>query len=212
LKGVIFLFRKQQKICGLILAAGLSSRMEDFKPLMSLNGRTLIENAVSSVLDGGARSVVVVTGYRGIELKALLQSCYGDQVIIAENHNYAMTDMMHSIKIGCQALPSCDAFFLLPGDMPLVGQSTFHKLLVARPKEKVSVVFPTLGGYRKHPVLIDVRLIPDILAFEDNGGLRQLWKKHEELIRTVPVEDKGVWIDLDTQNDYQVCKLAYERL
>jgi len=204
------LFYCRQKICGLILAAGLSSRMGEFKPLMPLRGKTLIENTVSSVLNGGAQSVVVVTGYRGTEVEALLQRRYGERVRFARNPEFAETDMMRSIQIGCLALPSCDAFFLMPGDMPVVGRTTFQKLLMARPTDALSVVFPTLGGYRKHPPLVDARLIPEILAFRDSGGLRRLWRQHEELILTVPVDDEGVWVDLDTQRDYQVCRQTYE--
>ena len=91
--------------------------------------------------------------------------------------------MMRSIQIGCLALPSCDAFFLMPGDMPVVGRTTFQKLLMARPTDALSVVFPTLGGYRKHPPLVDARLIPEILAFRDSGGLRRLWRQHDHLCK-----------------------------
>lgn len=197
-------------ICGLILAAGLSMRMGDFKPLMPLGGKTLIEHAVDSILSGGAGQVVVVTGFRGEELGALLRRRYGGEVVLAENPAYAQTDMLESIRIGCRALPPCDAFFLLPGDMPVVRRSTFQKLLAARPVDQVSIVFPTLEGYRKHPPLIDGRLIPEILAFHGNGGLRQLWGQHEDLIRTVPVDDEGVWVDLDTPADYQSCREKLE--
>lgn len=206
---MFFLLRKKQKICGLILSAGLSTRMGDFKPFLTLKSITIIENTINSVLNGGAHSVVVVTGYRGDEVKALLQSRYGEQVIIAENSDYANTDMLHSIKVGCKALPPCDAFFLLPGDMPFVRKSTFSKLLSARPIERISVVFPTLHGFRKHPPLVDTRLIPDIIAFQEKGGLRQLWKQHDEWVLSIPVEDEGIWIDLDTQEDYKECRLTY---
>lgn len=210
MEGVVFLSDTQHSICGLILAAGLSSRMGDFKPLMPFRGKTLIENTVSSVLGGGAQSVVVVTGFRGEELETLLRCRYGDRVLFARNYDFAETDMMHSIQIGCRALPLCEAFFLLPGDMPVVQRTTFHKLIQARPANAVSVVFPTLGGYRKHPPLVDVRLIPNILAFDGEGGLRRLWQQHKELVYTVPVDDDGVWIDLDTQHDYQKCRRTYE--
>lgn len=201
----------QQKINSLILAAGLSSRMGDFKPLMPFRGKTLIENTIDSVLLGGAQTAVVVTGYRGDELEAFLKSRYGKQVSFVRNPHYEETDMMESIQIGCLALPVCDAFFLLPGDMPVIHQSTFSKLKKARCADTVSVVIPTLEGYRKHPPLIDARLIPDILSFQGDGGLRQLWQQLGDRIQTVPVDDEGVWVDLDTQQDYQICRKNYER-
>ena len=68
---------KNTTICGLILVAGLSSRMGDFKPLLPLCGKTLIENTVDSMLRGGAEKIVVVTGYRGNEVEEILRNgCY----------------------------------------------------------------------------------------------------------------------------------------
>ena len=45
-----------RRIGGLILTAGLSSRMGDFKPLMPLRDKTLIENSIDSMLLCGIRS------------------------------------------------------------------------------------------------------------------------------------------------------------
>lgn len=89
--------------------------------------------------------------------------------------------------------------------MPVVKKNTFLKLLKARPDDRPSVLFPTLGGYRKHPPLIDYRFRDMILEFEGDGGLRQIWKQQEESIIHVPVDDDGVWMDLDTMEDYEVC-------
>ena len=201
---------QEKTICGLILAAGLSSRMGDFKPLMPFRGKTLIENTIDSVLQSGAKQVVVVTGHRAEDLEPTLEAAYGNRVILTRNHEYATTDMLHSIRTGCKAIPECEAFFLLPGDMPVVRPSTFQKILACR-DDSVSVIFPTLDGYRKHPPLVDYRLIPEILAFGGDGGLRQFWNEREAIIRTVSVDDAGVWMDLDTREDYKKCKEQYEK-
>lgn len=202
---------RRETVRALILAAGLSKRMGEFKPLLPLRGRTVIENSVGSVLSGGAETAVVVTGCRADEVESVLRDAFGDRVSFVRNEEYASTEMMRSVQIGAAALPECDAFFLLPGDMPVVAPDTFDRLLAAREREKAPVVFPTLDGYRKHPPLIDARLIPAITAFDGDGGLRELWKRYESAIRTVAVEDAGVWIDLDTRPAYQKCRQKYER-
>ena len=200
-----------ETIRALILAAGLSRRMGEFKPLLPLRGRTVIENTVESVLSGGAESAVVVTGYRADEVEGVLRGAFGGRVAFARNEEYASTDMMRSIQIGAAALPACDAFFLLPGDMPVVARGTFDKLLAFREREQAPAIFPTLDGYRKHPPLIDARLISAICAFDGDGGLRGLWQRYESDIRTVAVDDAGVWVDLDTRAAYQECRRNYER-
>ena len=201
---------QEETICGLVLAAGLSRRMGEFKPLLPFRGKTLIENTIDSILSGGAHQVVVVTGYRAEELEPILEERYGDRVVIARNADFTSTDMLHSIRVGCRAMPECGAFFLLPGDMPVVGENTFRRVLTQR-DGTLSVIFPTLDGYRKHPPLVDSRLIPQILDFSGDGGLRRFWTEQESIIRTVSVDDAGVWVDLDTREDYRKCKEKYEK-
>ena len=201
---------QEETICGLVLAAGLSRRMGDFKPLLPFRGKTLIENTIDSILSSGAHQVVVVTGHRADELEAVLREKYEGRVILTRNHEFATSDMLHSIQIGCAAMPECDAFFLLPGDMPVVEPITFQKVLAQR-DGTLGVIFPTLDGFRKHPPLVDYRLIPQILGFHGEGGLRRFWQEQEHLIRTVAVDDAGVWMDLDTQEDYKKCKEKYEK-
>ena len=200
----------QTAVCALILAAGLSRRMGEFKPLLPLRGKTLIENSVGSVLSGGADIACVVTGYRAEDVERTLSRAFGARVCFVRNKAYAKTDMMHSIRLGTAALPLCDAFFLLPGDMPVVAQSTFKRLLDARKQEPAAIIFPTLDGYRKHPPLIDARLRDEICSFSGEGGLREFWKTREGEIRTVPVDDAGVWVDVDTPTDYRRCRQKYE--
>ncbi|MBQ7529865.1 nucleotidyltransferase family protein [bacterium] len=200
----------REKVCALILVAGLSKRMGDFKPLMALRGRTVIENTISSALEGGVDKVVLVTGCHAEEVEDIVYRSFGDKVECVRNEEYASSDMIHSIKIGVRALPECGAFFLLPGDMPVVSSLTFRKLLEARRKNKFSVIFPSLDGYRKHPPLIDSSLISEIISFSGKGGLRMLWKLHEGDVSVVDVDDAGVWVDLDTSDDYQKCRETYE--
>jgi CTP:molybdopterin cytidylyltransferase MocA len=197
---------ENNKICGVILAAGMSTRMGTFKPLLPLKGKTVIENTIDSMLSGGAESVVIVVGYRGEELVDLIdrkyKDKYRDKIIVAWNYEYETTDMLYSLQIGVRSLPECDGFFLLPADMPLISTSTFIKVLETWKIGGYDVVFPTLDGHRKHPPLVASRLIPEILDFHGDGGVRELWKRHEAMIGTVEVLDRGVWIDLDTPKDY----------
>lgn len=200
------------RIGGLVLAAGLSSRMGDFKPLMPLRDKTLIENTIDSLLLCGVNPVVVVLGYRGQEIEKILRSRYiGDVLTLVYNEDFSNTDMLASIKIGLSSMPPCDSFFLLPGDMPVVAKETFLALYNARKRKEPAIIFPTLDGYRKHPPLIDSRFIPEILNYHGSEGLRGFWKLHEEAIVTVPVDDVGCWTDLDTFTQYVRCVQKYQK-
>lgn len=193
-------------INGLILAAGLSSRMGELKMLMPLRGKTVLENTIDSMLLAGVEQIVIVLGYRGQELEELLKKRYvGNRFIIVYNERYAETDMLTSLKIGLAAMPECQAFFLLPGDMPMIDKDTYLAIYKAIPQESDFIVFPLLQGYRKHPPLIASSFIKEILHFNGRDGLRGFWRLHEESVHTVDVDDLGCWTDLDTRDQYQNC-------
>ena len=99
------------KIGALILAAGLSSRMDEFKPLLEVEGKSLIENAIALFKDTGIEEIVTVVGYRAETLIPIIETASSRYVV---NENY-QAGMFSSIQKGVVELKdACDAFFLLP--------------------------------------------------------------------------------------------------
>ncbi|MGV8982441.1 nucleotidyltransferase family protein [Clostridium sp.] len=188
---------------GIILAAGLSSRMGKFKPLLKFKEKTMIEHSIDSMFNAGVNGVSVVLGYHGQEVEFLLRNKYDpSQLLVVYNKNYEETDMLASVKIGISALNSCDAFYILPGDMPAISTKTFLLVNDVMAKTNAMVVFPTIDGHYKHPPLISWRCVEYIQKFNGEGGLRELWKHFENQIATVPVYDPGCMMDADTVEDY----------
>ena len=56
-----------------IAAAGLSSRMRDFKPLLCLGSSTVIGHTIDALRTAGAAPIVVVTGYQSAVLERHLR-------------------------------------------------------------------------------------------------------------------------------------------
>lgn len=198
------------KISGLILAAGMSSRMGNFKPLLKINNKTMIEHSIDNMLAAGVEDIVLVLGYRGNEIEEVLKfhGYSNKKVQVIYNEKYDTTEMLDSVKIGLNKIRKCDAFFLLPGDMPAINPYTFLKIIdkLRYSENKLKIVFPTIEGYKKHPPLISKAYIYDILNFESDGGLRELWKNFQSNILTIPVDDTGCTIDVDTKIQYkEVC-------
>lgn len=198
------------RINGLIVAAGISSRMGGFKPILPLRGKTIIENSIDSMLVAGVSKIVLVTGYHSEELERIVNDRYiGDTVICIRNPLYASTDMLTSIKVGLQVMPDCDAFYLLPGDMPVIQKDTYLAVYKKMIESEKDIVFPELDGTRKHPPLIRFTFQNEIMKYRGQGGLRELWKYHENDIVGVSVDDIGCWTDLDTYEQYIQCINQY---
>ncbi len=194
-------------INGLILVAGLSSRMKDFKPLMDLDGKPVIFHTIDSMLNANVNKIVLVLGYRGSDIEKIVSSFYDtNKIIFIYNSNFRTSDMLASIKIGLKVMPQCDAFYLLPGDMPVVSNEVFLSLAKCIQGRKRLIAFPSLNGYRKHPPLITGDLIEDILSFDKDGGLRKFFETITSNILTVKTNDIGCSLDLDTQDDFKNMK------
>jgi CTP:molybdopterin cytidylyltransferase MocA len=191
------------RLGGLVLAAGLSSRMGAFKPLMYIGGKTLIERTVESLFCGGAQVVTVVLGCRAGEIRKQLSRAFPtERVRFVLNPDYATTDMLTSIKKGVSALAPCDAFFLLPGDMPAVAESTMAALTVALARSDARIAMPTVDSRRKHPPLICASCSDDILSYDGECGLRGIWRSYEGRIAEVAVRDTGCLLDADKMEDF----------
>ena len=196
------------KTSAIILAAGLSSRMGDFKPLMKLKEKTVVENLIDSIIEAEIDEIIIVLGFRGKDVERHIKSNYKfhltlNKITFVYNEEYKETDMLTSIKIGIKSLSYCHGFYIIPGDMPAIKKDTFISLKNSMIKSKSEVVFATLNGYKKHPPLISYRFKDTILDYEGEGGLREIWKLYNINIKYVPVNDYGCAIDIDTKRDYE---------
>lgn len=184
---------------GIITAAGLSSRMGAFKPLLEINGLPMICHTVMSMKNAGLYPICVVTGYRGDEIKNALADY---DVIFAENENYASSDMLSSVKLGLVNVKNSDGFFLLPGDMPLISPKTFKAV---REKDG-SFVIPVLNGKNAHPPLIKKQCFDTVLSFSGDGGLPKALSSFEKTY--VEITDTGAGADADYMHEFEAVAKA----
>lgn len=112
-----------------IIAAGFSSRMNDFKPLMKIGGQTVAERIVSAVREavGNDADFVVVTGHNRAAMQQELSRLDVREVF---NENYEQ-GMFTSIQAGIRAVAGSgvDGLFLLPVDSPLISAGVIRKLM-----------------------------------------------------------------------------------
>lgn len=187
------------RIGAVVLAAGYASRMGSCKALLKLDGVPALEGVVRRLEAGGVTETVVVTGsYRDdVEAAAGELGC-----VTAYNADFDK-GMYSSVLAGVQALSDeVEAFLLLPVDIPLVRETTIRAIIESR-NAGLDVVYPAFLGKKGHPPLISRRLVPEILDFDGEGGLRVLLARHDGASRVLDVPDEGVVMDMDTPEDYR---------
>ncbi|MDY3619515.1 DVU_1551 family NTP transferase [Agathobaculum sp.] len=181
-----------------VLAAGLSSRMGAFKPLLPLGEGTLMESTVRRLIEGGAERVVVVTGSRARDVERAL---VGLPVRFAHNAAYEQTQMLDSAKIGLRALGDCEATLVLPADIPMFHPETLDALQKAREHTGADAVRPGMGGAHGHPLLLSSKAAAAVLAYDGTGGLKGALRLLR--LETCAVDDPGCLLDADTKEDYE---------
>lgn len=181
----------------IICAAGLSSRMRNFKPMLYIGDKSMIRLVVDSFQAAGIAPIVVVTGYKA---SCLRQHLEGTGVLFVHNENYAFTHMYDSLLIGLDALEGrCDRFFFTPADIPLFHTQSLQRLLE---RDEGPVSIPTFQGKSGHPVLIHSSCIPYLKQYDGRDGLRGALNGLTVPPARIEVEDEGILLDADNDNDY----------
>lgn len=194
------------RIAAVVLAAGLSSRMKFFKPMLELAGSTVIKKTIETLRLAAVAEIVVVTGYQGEQLAKHL---VGEDVTIVCNHEYQQGDMLSSAKLGLAAAQhNCDAVLLLPADIPLFSQQTIAALCSSMTNDPCDVVSPMCNGKKGHPILINCNIVDRLLAFSGENGLKGAIATLGFNQRLVEVDDRGVLLDADHPEDY-LCLQRY---
>ena len=144
---------------GVILAAGVSSRMGRFKPMLPIGNASFIKRLISQMRDVGIEEIVVVTGYRRDELTEHLA---GTGVLFVHNELFFASQMLDSVKLGIRKVrelfPEADRVLLSPADVVVSPRWIFEAVQLP----SADFVRPVYQGKSGHPVLIRRSLFPFI--------------------------------------------------
>ncbi len=185
------------KTGAVIVAAGMSSRMGAFKPMLQIGSISVAKRIVSTLQQAGAELVVVVTGNQADVLEKHLSR---SGVVFIRNEDYASTQMFDSAKIGLDYIKDkCERILFTPVDVPLFTARTVSELY----NSEADVVIPVCGGDEGHPLLMRSSAVPVILSNDGGGGLRGALNASGLQIEYIEVEDEGVLYDMDTPSDYE---------
>jgi molybdenum cofactor cytidylyltransferase len=195
--------RDQSRVAAVILAAGMSSRMGGAKQLLRLGEHTVLEHVLQNVRTSGVGDIVLVLGHAAETIR---------KSIDAKNLNIVVNDayregMGSSLRTGVSALPAeIDAAFIVLADQPFVQPSTLRLLTDRYRESNAQIVIPMYEGFRGNPVLLDRSVFPEVMALTGDIGCRAIFGNHLEGIVKVPVEDLGILLDVDRQEDFDRLK------
>lgn len=184
------------RVGAVITAAGMSSRMGDFKPLLKIGSMSIVRRIVATLRQAGVENIVMVTGYNA---EALERHLAGSGIVFLRNGDYEHTHMFDSAKIGLAYLADkCDRILFTPVDIPLFTAATVSALL----DSGAELACPVFDGQSGHPLLMSDYVAKRILADSGEGGMQGAITRCGVDMTDIIVDDEGILHDADTPQDY----------
>lgn len=190
----------------IILAAGMSTRMGEFKPLLQLGDKTLIEWVLSNhFLSNTGIETIVVTGHERDRLSALIP----EEVKVAINTDYK-SGRTGSVQCGLKALSKdkVEGAYIWPVDCPLIPCEVFDSLKNLHEGSGL-ICIPSYNHKRGHPPLIGADYFDVILNMGDDEPLRDLYREYENAIIHVEVDTESVLHNINISSDFDRLKDYY---
>lgn len=185
----------------IVLAAGQSARMGRPKQLLPLGDISLLNYCLRTAVKTSVGKVVVVLGAQVEPIQSQLE----DNSVIPVVHSDWAAGMGGSLAAGLryvlQVRPELDQVLISLGDLPLMDETHFQKLLETaddRPEGIIATQYESTQGV---PVLFKRPYFEKLLGLQGEGGAKGLLAKHSDDVCWV-TSDKP-YVDVDTPEDYQ---------
>ena len=201
--------------CGLILAAGESSRMGRDKALLpwppqpssSMAADTFLSAAIRLFLDH-VDEVLVVAGKNQAALAPIIYA-NGAALVINPDPDRGQ---FSSLQVGLQEVLNRgrDAAMVTLVDRPPVRPDTIEKLQAAFDSatarsgtvERKWAVIPEYEGQHGHPILLGREMLTAFLNAPESSNARDVEHANQSAIEYVPVDDPWVALNVDTPEQY----------
>jgi putative nucleotidyltransferase with HDIG domain len=190
---------RTSSISAVILAAGFSSRMKAFKPLLPVGGKPMVQRCIDLFSDNGITDIVVVTGHLREQLEPVLKDAGACPVF----HPGFASGMLGSIQQGVAHIrPGQEGFFLLPTDIPAIRQGTVARMIRQFQSDPLRIIMPCFNDLPGHPPLLPCDLKDRILSLEEPATLRDLMAAEKNRTVTLMMHDRGILMDADDRDGY----------
>lgn len=188
--------------CGVILAAGASSRMGREKALLPWHGSTFLESAIRT-LGPQTDMVLVVAGTNAERLRPIVDAA-GAFLVVNRNPERGQ---FSSLQVGVQEVLNRgrDAAIITLVDRPAPRPGTIRLLKSAflDSSSEIWAVVPQFDGRHGHPFVAGREMITAFLRAPLDSTAREVEHAHQGHIRYLDVDDPLVVLNVDTPEDYE---------
>jgi molybdenum cofactor cytidylyltransferase len=194
-------------VCGIVLAAGASTRMGRPKAALPLTDRadTFVRRLSGTCLQAGLPDVVVVSGAHDSAVRAALAPP-DRRVTVIEHAGWAegqLSSLVAGLQVATRVHPDLvEAAVVMLVDTPLVSPATVRAVVSAWRATRAPIVRPARGGEHGHPVLFDRAVFAALAAADVGVGAKAVVRAREREILNLSIDDEGAFLDVDTDVEY----------
>jgi len=179
----------------LLLCGGRSTRFGADKLMAEFHGAPLVAAAAANLREG-AGPVVAVIPLGSAALRRALERA-GCEILETDRTSRGLGA---SLAAGVESSASAAGWIVALGDMPRVTPATIRAVKEALEKG-ATIAAPFHDGGRGHPVGFSAPLREELLVLDGDVGARGILERHAKEITRVQVEDRGIFVDVDTPED-----------
>ena len=162
---------------GVIAAADKKSAF----PLHKIGDTTAVKRIVMNFQQAGIFPIVIVSGAEENEVRYQLSS---NGVVFLNANEANCLELFYSVKVGFSFLQDlCEKIVFTPVNSPMFSPSTLRSLMGS----EGDIISPSYNGSSGHPMVISDKVIPQILTYQGEHGLRG----------AVGTMDNRVWMDVE---------------
>lgn len=184
-------------IAGLLLAAGGARRFGAPKLIHHFRGTPIVRWSAEALAAATDALFVVVPSDPG----PLREALHGIPARIVVNPEPAR-GLGRSIACGVGALPpDVDAVIIALADEPLADRAWTNAVIARyRAEERKAIVTSMFRGIRRHPILFDRIVFPELMQLDGDRGARAVVERDPTRVAVVEFNEPGT-IDVDSPED-----------
>lgn len=193
---------RSPSFAGVILAAGISSRMGSDKALLPWQDGTFLSTTIRALL-AATELVTVVVGDNAPNLAPIV---FANGASLVRNP-HPEQGQFSSLRIGLTEVLNYgrDAAIVTLVDRPAPSPQTIALLKkeFLSSVEDTWAIVPEFGEKHGHPIVIGREMIEAFLRADAAGNAREVEHANQSHIRYVPVSDPNVTLNVNTPEDFQ---------
>ena len=186
-------------VTAILTAAGFSSRMSGYKPLLKWQNTTLIEYQIKTLFDAGVDEVMVVVGYKYKSITPYIENSKASFVINNKFASGRATSIIEGMKF---VSPDTTSIMILGVDQPR-NSVIINQLIYQHSSLDYLITYPSFDGKGGHPIIFSSLLREELMLIsETSSGIRLITEKYKDKINKVEMQEPLVRLDLNTSHEY----------